>query len=572
MAGHRSAVIVRGLIASCFAVCCFGASAHAATIAVTTTNTTGTASDCTFTDAIAAANSNAVVNACQPGDPEPTLDTIQLPAGTFTSDPSGSYTFYESVDVRGAGLDSTVLNGFSFYTDWGGTAVNRVEFHNQTIATSDLNIYSPLANFTLDHVRLDGVYVYLSSATDGSALSTTFSNIQAINDTTLNLQQSSSNPGNIVIDHSTFTGSGVAGAGTSAITYHNDRANARIDINNSIITGYTTGILNQECSDMVWSPFTMYVTDSMIGGANMQTGIVNNCGHLVINRTTFHDIDGAAIMAWANYQAVNQNDSSCMPQSSSRLEVYNSTFSGINVSGSLDTTYPLSGFPFSATLVTPYIGIVTVDSQVNPTCPSGSQTTDTDITLVHNTFANNTFTTPGSGIVGVRDGTVLRNLRIQNNAIEGAAFSGTFTATGTASVSGNLTTQAYAGPGVFASGFATVADFKLGPLQDNGGAELGIDGLSGHILTMRPLAGSLLIDAVDSAGLAEDQRGVARSLMNRYDVGAVEVTIAEFTTDGGVYVPSSGRLAETGTDVLTTYEVGIVLLLAGCLVPIARRL
>jgi hypothetical protein len=533
---------------------------------------TGAASDCTFTDAIVAANTNSVVNACAAGDTEPTEDVIQLPSGTLAPDPAGSYTFYESVDVRGAGMGSTNLSTFSFYTDWSGAPISRVEFHDLAISTSDLNIYNPLANFTLDHVRLDSVYAYILSNTDGSPLTTVLSNVDATNDTTLDIYQSSDSPGNILIEKSTFTGKGVVGAGTTAISYRNDRANSRLDINNSVITGYTTGVLNQECSDMVWSPFTMYVTDSMIGGDNTQTGIVNNCGHLVVNRTTFHDITGAAIMAWANYQATNQNDGSCSVQQSSRLEVYNSTFSDITVSGSLDTVYPVyNGPPFSATLVTPYIGIVTVDSQVNPACPSGSQTTDTDITLVHNTFANNTFTTPGSGIVGVRSGTVLRNLRVQNNAFEGAAFSGTFAATGSVSVTGNFTTEAYAGPAVFASGFMTVSDFKLGPLQNNGGAAVGVDGTGGTVLTMRPLAGSPLIDAASSAGLAEDERGMTRSLMNRYDVGAVEVTVVEFTADGGIYVPSSGRLAETGSGTIALYAIGVVLLLAGCTLLVLRQ-
>lgn len=189
---------------------------------------------------------------------------------------------------------------------------------------------------------------------------------------------------------------------------------------------------------------------------------------------------------------------------------------------------------------------------------------------MHNTFADNTFTTPGSGIVGFQNGTVLRNLRIQNNAIQGKAFSGNFSASGTVNVSGNLITEPYAGPGAFASGFVTIADFLLGPLQDNGGAGVGVDQAGGRVLTMRPLAGSLLIDAASFAGLAEDERGVTRSLMNRYDVGAVEVSIAEFTADGGVYVPLTGRLSETGSGALAVYGIGVVLLLAGCMVLVVR--
>jgi hypothetical protein len=206
--------------------------------------------------------------------------------------------------------------------------------------------------------------------------------------------------------------------------------------------------------------------------------------------------------------------------------------------------------PFQDILVTQFTGIVTVDSQINPTCPSGTQVTNTDITLVHNTFANNTFTAPGGAVLGSTNNTVLRSFRVQNNAMQGNAFFGNFSVSGgTTSVTNNLTTQPYSGPSVFTSAFLTVADFFLGPLQDNGGAATGVDLMSGHVLTMRPFFGSPLIDAAPSAGLTVDQRGNSRSLLTRYDVGSVEVTLAEYTTDGGVYVPeTTGQLAETGSD------------------------
>lgn len=571
MSGRISTLGAKVVVASFFAVVCFAGSAHAATITVTTTNVTGSASDCTFPDALNAASTNVAVNGCAAGDNEPTVDTINLPAGTITADSSNTFTLSDSTSIHGAGMSSTTLLGYYFYSDSGATNLERLEFHDLTLSQGEIYVYSPVANFVLDHVGLDFMYVTIMSYSDDMPLAASLTNIRAVNDANVAVYQSSNNPGNVLIRNAYFNTDSSLTSGNPAITYKNERANARLDIQNSIITGYTIGILNQECSDMVWSPWSVYVTDSMIGGAGMQTGIINNCGHLVINRTTFHDITGTAIMAWANYLAVNQNTGVCDPQSSSRLEVYNSTFSGITVSGSLDTRYPLTDAPFSTTLVTPYIGIVTVDSQVNPTCPAGSQVTDTDVTLVHNTFADNTFTTPGSGIIGFQNGTVLRNLRVQNNAIQGKAFSGNFSASGTVNVSGNLITEPYAGPGVFATGFLTIADFLLGPLQDNGGAGVGVDQVGGRVLTMRPLAGSLLIDAAASAGLVEDERGVMRSLMNRYDVGAVEVTLAEFTADGGVYVPSTGRLSETGSDALLMYAIGVMLVLGGCVLLVLRR-
>jgi hypothetical protein len=556
MSGRIFSVGAKVVVASFFMAISFAGSARAATITVTTTNVTGSASDCTFPDALNAASTNVAVNGCAAGDNEPTVDTINLPAGTITADSSNTFTLSDSTSIHGAGMSSTTLLGYYLYSDSGAPSLERLEFHNLTLSQGEVYMYNPVANFVLDYVGLDFMYVTIMSYSDDMPLAASLTNIRAVNDATVAVYQSSNNPGNVLIRNAYFNTDSSLTSGNPAIIYKNERANARFDIQNSVITGYTIGILNQECTDMVWSPWSVYVTDSMIGGAGMQTGIINNCGHLVINRTTFHDITGTAIMAWANYLAVNQNTGVCEPQSSSRLEVYNSTFSGITVSGSLDTRYPLTDAPFSTTLVTPYIGIVTVDSQVNPTCPAGSQVTDTDITLVHNTFADNTFTTPGSGIIGFQNGTVLRNLRVQNNAIQGKAFSGNFSANGTVNVSDNLITESYAGPGVFATGFLTVADFLLGPLQDNGGAGVGVDQAGGRVLTMRPFAGSPLIDAASSAGLAEDERGASRSLMMRFDVGAVEVTVAEFTADGGVYTPPTGRLAETGSDVYGYFTLG----------------
>jgi hypothetical protein len=149
--------------------------------------------------------------------------------------------------------------------------------------------------------------------------------------------------------------------------------------------------------------------------------------------------------------------------------------------------------------------------------------------------------------------------------MQGRALFGNFSVSGgTTTVSNNLTTQPYSGPVAFASAFSTVADFFLGPLQDNGGAATGVDLTSGLVLTMRPFFNSPLIDAAPFAGLAEDQRGTGRSLLTRYDAGSVEVTLAEYTADGGAYVPeTTGRLAETGSDLLLLMQLGAGFMLTG---------
>jgi LPXTG-motif cell wall-anchored protein len=59
--------------------------------------------------------------------------------------------------------------------------------------------------------------------------------------------------------------------------------------------------------------------------------------------------------------------------------------------------------------------------------------------------------------------------------------------------------------------------------------------------------------------------------MNRYDVGAVEVTLAEFTADGGIYTPSAARLAETGSDFYGYFIAGGIVCVAAGLVVLYRR-
>ena len=92
--------------------------AHAAGIAVTTTadelNNDG---DCSLREAIQAANTNSVVDACVAGAGD---DTITLPAGTYTltitgtgeeSNVTGDLDILGDLTMSGAGAESTVIDG-----------------------------------------------------------------------------------------------------------------------------------------------------------------------------------------------------------------------------------------------------------------------------------------------------------------------------------------------------------------------------------------------------------------------------------------------------------------------------
>ena len=89
---------------------------HATTINVTTTadelNADG---DCSLREAVQAANANAASDACPAGQGDPTVDTIVVPAGTYTltlagsNDAGGDLDLRDDVTVIGAGAATTVI-------------------------------------------------------------------------------------------------------------------------------------------------------------------------------------------------------------------------------------------------------------------------------------------------------------------------------------------------------------------------------------------------------------------------------------------------------------------------------
>ena len=92
--------------------------AQAATITVNTTaDELNSDSDCSLREAIQAANTNSVVDACAAGTGD---DTITLPAGTYTlaiagtgeeSNVTGDLDILGNLTISGAGAGSTVIDG-----------------------------------------------------------------------------------------------------------------------------------------------------------------------------------------------------------------------------------------------------------------------------------------------------------------------------------------------------------------------------------------------------------------------------------------------------------------------------
>jgi hypothetical protein len=535
----------------------------AATISPTVTTATGGPADCTFADALSAANTNLAVNGCPAGDAYPTVDIVSLGAAIYHT--QQAITNDEAVTISGAGKSSSrvVLDNdlspswvFDVNFDKPSNQTHTFTFQNFTLEAPDY-LYSAFgfansshSSIRFMHMGLEGVsgpeyfgqvqvnasnttavnVVYDDAASgplsfsqdDDSTLTTTIANSSF---------KSSSNSGTAVIamysystnsGDTTITNSDLDGGGDTpyGVLHDNTNANARFTIDSSTITDVIVGVNNIECTlDTALSAGSLYLLNSSIGGTGMKIGMLLACGHGYVKDSTFSDITGSAVVVHTNTL------DSFAARSSSRFESYNTTYANIT---------PDNDYYSDVAYVMPAVYLNSVI--VFNTDISGSAATGSRAYLTHNTFAGNTlgsnanisFTNPASFAV----------FSLKNNAIEGVAMSGSYAAT-TKTISNNLTT------GSSSSGIAHVDDLLLGPLQDNGGSSaIGMNGAAGNVLTMMPLLASPLVDNAPYAGLSTDERGVARSMMASYDVGAVEISVAEYTALGGVWplptAPDSG--------------------------------
>lgn len=551
--------------------------AQAATIAVTTTAMTSSPTECNLVDAVKAANTNIAVNACAAGDPLPATDNISLPAGTYNTALIDNMTLpdalliSESVHLTGADKAQTVLafasNGTGAQLSYAPntSTQNNFAISNLTLsgpAVGQLSAYFDLhmSDTTGSAISIDNVVctnfdiyaisygssvnslaitdaVFRSTAitvyqSDASTISTSLSDVDTKDINTSGSQVTfssisrSTHNGDVTIKNSEFDGTDNFDPASMAIYNDNTGTSSKLNIINSRITGYGIGIGNYECTNLQ-NLYSVYLTNSSIGGT-MNIGVDNQCGHLVIHNSTFHDIHGTAIIVRTN--TINGNYVNGYTQHDSQVESYSSTYTRITAD-SQDTGTPLTG-------------LLVLYAEQGSGHPEQTLETTSSLTLKHNTFAGNTLGATGA-IVTVTDGTVLKDLILQNNAMEGLPLSGVFSVTNAPIVSGNMTTSSdYSGS--YAAGFIVVPEFKLGQLGDNGGSDaIGVHGRLGNIQTMRPLYGSPLINgASSSAGLTTDQRNQPRFVLGAYDVGAVETTLAEYTADGGVWSSSGGLAAE----------------------------
>lgn len=511
-------LLTAGLVATGFTT----SSASAATITVNTTamnsqaGGTGVPTECSFIDAVAAANTNVAINACTAGDPASTAtDTIVLPAGIY--DVADDLNLTESTTITGSSASATVIANTS------------IALRANSSAPSTMHIQD---------MSLDSSYVEVSHDDGDLPMTTTIENIYGTGGSGIFIySEASTPPGDVTISNVTLDGDGATGEEDVAILHINPWANGRVYLENSVITNYETGIVNQECApDTVSSVgVSAYISSSSIGGGNMATGVQNTCGHLVVDATTFHDIAGAAIVAKTNHMPTVTTyvegvptDVTCDAQTASHLELTNNTFTAI-------TPQAIGSRPPA---------IISLDATLNPECPTQSLVTDSILSMKHNTFTGNTLGAYAN--IAVTDDTVLDDITLQNNAFEGSAVHGTFSASGSVVGDNNFSTVAYTGPSVLGAAFKLASTFDLTPVTNTDGQTLlGVDETGGYLTMFRPMWGSPLLDSGSDVGVDTDQRNGPRSLLKQYDIGAVEVTRAEVLGDGVTEAQLAAYLGET---------------------------
>lgn len=505
-------LLTAGLVATGFTT----SSASAATITVDTTNMTsqaggdGIPTECSFIDAVAAANTNVAINACTAGDPASTAtDTIVLPAGIY--DAAGYLNLTESTTITGSSASATVI------------ANTFIALQANSSAPSTMHIQD---------ISLDSSYVGVSHDDGDLPMTTTIENIYGTGGSGISIEnENSTAPGDVTISNVTLDGDGATGEYAMAILHINPWANGRVYLENSVITNYETGIVNQECApDTVSSAASAYISSSSIGGGNMATGVQNTCGHLVVDATTFHDIAGAAIVAKTNHMPTSTVNSvtTCLGETTSHLELTNNTFTAI-------TPQAIGSRPPA---------IISLDATLNPECPTQSLVTDSILSMKHNTFTGNTLGAYAN--IAVTDDTVLDDITLQNNAFEGSAVHGTFSASGSVVGDNNFSTVAYTGPSILGAAFKLASTFDLTPVTNTDGQTLlGVDETGGYLTMFRPMWGSPLLDSGSDVGVDTDQRNGPRSLLKQYDIGAVEVTRAEVLGDGVTEAQLAAYLGET---------------------------
>jgi CSLREA domain-containing protein len=456
-------------------------SAGAATIVVNTTDDDGLIDgDCSLREAIMAANTDAVLDACPAGSG---TDEIIVPAGSyeFAISPDGTPNDGEDGDldiladvtITGAGAATTIIDG-------GG--LDRV-----------LHVIGPVT------VGISGVTI--RRGRDSTAGGGGIFNESA----TLTLT------GVVVEDCGTpIAGGGIRSDGTANLVNSTVRDNLALSSGGGIVSiGGTVNLTNSTVSGNITFlngggiAFTgtvnlidSDVSDNRAGGAG--SGIENpGAGTLSVTRSTIARNTAVAV----NGGGVRNHGTA---------DFTDSTIHGNACGGDGGGIENIGGGTVTATNAT-ISGNTAEGGDGGGLYNMGGGT----VTLTNTTVAGNTGVTQGGGIHNAAGTVTLTNTIVANNTTGGDCSGAALTSAGN-----NLDSDGTCG--LAAAADLSSVDPLLGPLADNGGSTLTHDLLSG----------SPAVDAADNAAApAADQRGITRPNDGNgdgtatADIGAVEQLI-----------------------------------------------
>lgn len=567
--------------------------AFAATITVTTTaQSPGAAGDCTLGEAITAANTDAAVDACSAGSGS---DTIILPAGTYTYtvadnplDPLFVHTALPAVTsdivVQGAGASTTILERstaaplFRILRVSAGTlTLNDVTLRNGDVFGYGGAVYFASATLVVN----DSVFTNNSSHAGGGALagpanegdpksSLTVTNSLFTNNRTRNAEggaitingsgsitessfESNTAPahnggaifhtaGVLTITNSTFhlnsamaAGAVFSGADSLGVPGHPHITSSTFTNNSAALEAGALWVSNgtragaTQTGSITASRFFNNAAGTHVAFDGAGGAIVTHNTMLITGTTiAFNTADGAGAIA------IRQNGQA-------RVTITNSTISGNAARGSAGALFVDFGtFDLNNVTITNNIA----DSDGDGSGDGGGVVTGTALG-VNDVVMQNTI------LAGNHDGSELTVTKSDNPdpATVGSTLTYTIGLTKLASSPdcfGEIVSEGFnlignsdgcaithvMGGSIIGTGAAPV-DPRLGPLQNNGGPT------ETHALE----TGSPAIDAGNNvtpgstadACLATDQRGVARPVGARCDIGAFEGSVAASPTG-----PSTG--------------------------------
>jgi CSLREA domain-containing protein len=364
---------------------------QAATITVDTLNDElNNDGDCSLREALESANTDTGVDDCDSGAG---ADVINIPAGTISLT-SGQMTLSTDIDIRGAGMNDTVIDAQSGsrifnVTDSSGVAYSTIIIDGLTLTNGDSGTFNGGAIYSIENLAVSNLKLESNTAANGGGLY---------------IQAGIFDIDSVYIKNNRATATGVSGVGNQGgggLFVSSSLASGSIK-NSAFIGNHSnqhSGAIWFQAGDLDISNTTLSgnSADSCIGGI-LVTGNTATFNNVTIVENSARNCGaGAGIYAWSGGGSLNAS-------------LRNSIVSGNLVNASAADLYGQGGHILSRgfNLYTQAAGSIT--STANPGTDIVSQPhgllglTETDTTAYHNARtgslaveAGNDLVAPGSG-------------------------------------------------------------------------------------------------------------------------------------------------------------------------------